>query len=317
LLANRTSRRACDFLTILASNCLRNSKTVSSSHQILGKMDKGGFTYPSKCLSLSVKEIGSDSASNISEHSIHECILRQLPYFETLLSERWGSDDRNIELSLELPPISSVVESLYQEVPLPPATDAKRAVGIVALVKMLQHDGLVETALANIRQLTMTDGSQMSDVIAMLENYSTLEDAAQTLKATKVTCDDDVFVCVIRACRNPSHSTLLASAIDSRATFGFRDKDILTILSYMNTPVDLPECHHSKALPFLKCVDPGDDNNAETAKAARKKSRRHFPLSLEATSNLQVFGAWFVPSFLLRPTLWRRPKSFKIFAIMR
>jgi hypothetical protein len=172
-------------------------------------MEKKGFSYPSKCLTLSVKESGGDTTTNsYYEHSIHECNIRQLPYFETLLSERWSSrEDQNNELlHFELTPLSSVedvntlIESLYQGVPLSPATDPKRAVGVLALVKVLQHDGLVEKALTNIRQITMADGRQKAEVMAMLENYSTLEDAHRMLQTTEVTFDDGAFASAIRGC---------------------------------------------------------------------------------------------------------------------
>ena len=74
----------------------------------------------------------------------------------------------------------------------------------------------------------------------------------------------------------------------SRATFELRDKDILTILSYLNTPVDLPGCYHSMALPFLKSADPmklGDQDVVKAAMAARRESCFKFPLRLEATSH--------------------------------
>jgi hypothetical protein len=149
--------------------------TFGSTRVCNDTMMKKGFSYPSKCASLRIKESGGGTESNLSEHSIHECILCQLPYFETLLSESWDNQDQNNELSLELPPISNVedfntfIESLYQGVPLSPTTEVNLAVGVLALVKMLQYDGLTETALANIGGLTW------QIVVAKVESYSTLE----------------------------------------------------------------------------------------------------------------------------------------------
>jgi hypothetical protein len=100
-------------------------------------MGKTGFIYPSKIIKLTVHESdGGDAVTNNpSEHAIHECVLLQLPYFETLLSERWRNSVSN-DFCLELPPLLNVedfntlIESLYRGSSLPPATDVKRAVGI-------------------------------------------------------------------------------------------------------------------------------------------------------------------------------------------
>jgi hypothetical protein len=100
LLANASGDLLTTYSSTIVATVPYDNKHRSGPSLLLGTMEKKGFSYPSKCLTLSVKESGGDTTANsYYEHSIHECNIRQLPYFETLLSERWSSrEDQNNEL---------------------------------------------------------------------------------------------------------------------------------------------------------------------------------------------------------------------------
>jgi len=263
-----------------------------------------GIKYPSKILSLIVVESGG---VNPVEHSIHENVLLQMPYFVTMLSDRWELNG-NEKLSFELPPLSNtedfnvLIQSLYRGAPSSSTHEVERAVGMLVLVKMLQAEQLMEIALQNIRDLAAADGVKLKDLIAALEGYSSLEEVSRLLKDTKLTYDDEILANTIRGCQKPFDSALLSAALDSRATFGLGEKDILTVMDYMRTPVPLQKCDRAEVVPFLAIANPeklGSNEGAEKARAARKGSYKIYPLCLEVNSRFQPL--WGV----IRPRITR------------
>lgn len=118
------------------------------------------------------------------EHAIYENVLLQLPYFATMLSDRWEQDGLE-KLSFELPPLSNtddfniLMQSLHRGTPFANTNNSDGAVGMFVLVKMLQAEQLMEIALQNIRDLTAADGIKLKDVLSTLDGYSSLEEVCR------------------------------------------------------------------------------------------------------------------------------------------
>ena len=173
----------------------------------------------------------------------------KLPFFNALLSERWaqprgeGDEDGLKHVRFELPPLSThqdfaaLINALYSGSPLPVAADLNRAVGTTALAKMLQADELAGQALHNLRQMTVGNREKLDEAANLLNEYGTLEEVCRALEEVSATFDDATFASVIRGCRSPAQSNLLAAAISSRASFGHQERDIITIFDYMSTPL--------------------------------------------------------------------------------
>jgi len=152
-----------------------------------------GFSYPSEIVCVDV------NCEDERRHFIHECILLQLPYFETeLKSGRWSTaaaagEGVKCNLRLTLPPLSShkdfnntVIESLYRCEPLKATVHLKRAIGVYTLVTMLQSDELEEQALSNLCQVKFSN--KCDKTISILETYDTLQKASAALVTPSLIC---------------------------------------------------------------------------------------------------------------------------------
>ena len=160
----------------------------------------------SKGVELSVQDGSSERTM-----FVHEEILAVLPFFSALPSERWSGGDQDAQKKsahFELPCLSThedfaaAIHAPYGGRPLPKTGDLDRAVGMVALAKMLQAEELAAQALLHLGERTTSDGETLSRATELLRRYGTLEDVSTALKEVTATFDDDTCACAIRGHRS-------------------------------------------------------------------------------------------------------------------
>ena len=179
-------------------------------------MSKLDFTSPIVSLTVRQGDDGCDSVRH-AKFQIHESVLIQLPYFQTLFSERWvgsnedGSGDTNSrrkELPLDFPPLSTIEDfgvltsHLYSGMALQTVTntDINRVIGLYAICTMLQADELASHLHANLSRIASGTEANTEELIATLQQYSGFDDICTSLADMQPTIDDETFMKLVRGC---------------------------------------------------------------------------------------------------------------------